>query len=150
MSDAVPTFDPSEYDVEPYVKRVEKPWGYELHWVKEDAPYIGKVLHVNEGARLSLQVHDEKQESWFIMNGRGAVIWENNKGEMIETELKPGVGYSTKVGQKHRLKGITDCDILEVSTPERGTTWRLEDDFSRGHQTPEERDAEYKQNGKVL
>lgn len=150
MSDPVPTFDPSGYDVDPYVKRVEKPWGYELHWVKEDAPYIGKVLHINAGARLSLQVHDEKQESWFITNGRGAVIWENNKGEMIETELKPGVGYSTKIGQKHRLKGITDCDILEVSTPEKGTTWRLEDDFSRGHQTPEERAAEYEKNAKVL
>lgn len=147
---AVPTFDTSDYDVEPYVKRVEKPWGYELHWVKEDAPYIGKVLHINEGARLSLQVHDEKQESWFIMNGRAAVIWENNKGEMIETELQPGFGYSTKVGQKHRLKGITDCDILEVSTPEQGTTWRLEDDYSRKHQTPEEREAEYAKNAKVL
>lgn len=137
-----PTFDPSDYDVDPYVKRVEKPWGYELHWVREDAPYIGKVLHINAGARLSLQVHDEKQESWFIMNGRAAVIWENNKGEMIETELQPGVGYSTKIGQKHRLKGITDADILEVSTPEKGTTWRLEDDYARPHETPEQRKKE--------
>lgn len=142
MNQTPPTFDPSEYDVEPYVKRVEKPWGYELHWVREDAPYIGKVLHINAGARLSLQVHDEKQESWFIMNGKAAVIWENNKGEMIETELQPGVGYSTKLGQKHRLKGITDADILEVSTPEAGTTWRLEDDYTRPHETPEQRKKE--------
>ncbi|MEK7152486.1 MAG: hypothetical protein AAB834_00935, partial [Patescibacteria group bacterium] len=92
------------------------------------------------------QVHDQKQESWFIMNGRGAVIWENESGELIETELKPGVGYTTKIGQKHRLKGITDCDIIEVSTPEDGTTWRLEDDYARTHQTPEERAAEYDQN----
>ena len=137
-----PTFDSSNYDIEPYVKRVEKPWGYELHWVREDAPYIGKVLHINAGARLSLQVHDEKQESWFIMNGQAVVIWENAKGEMIETELQPGVGYSTKVGQKHRLRGITDADILEVSTPERGTTWRLEDDFARPHETPDQRKKE--------
>lgn len=137
-----PAFDSSAYDVEPYVKRVEKPWGYELHWVREDAPYIGKVLHINAGARLSLQVHDEKQESWFIMNGKAAVIWENSKGEMIETELEPGVGYSTQLGQKHRLKGITDADILEVSTPEKGTTWRLEDDYARPHETPEQRKKE--------
>lgn len=142
MNQQPPTFDSSAYDVEPYIKRVEKPWGYELHWVREDAPYIGKVLHVNAGARLSLQVHDEKQESWFIMNGKAAVIWENSKGEMIETELQPGVGYSTKVGQKHRLKGLTDADILEVSTPERGTTWRLEDDYARPHETPEQRRKE--------
>jgi mannose-6-phosphate isomerase len=142
MNQNPPTFDPAVYDTEPYVKRVEKPWGYELHWVREDAPYIGKVLHINAGARLSLQVHDQKQESWFIMNGKAAVIWENNRGEMIETELEPGVGYSTKLGQKHRLKGITDADILEVSTPEAGTTWRLEDDYTRPHETPEQRKKE--------
>lgn len=143
MSDAlIPQYDPSAFDNEPYVKRVEKPWGYELHWVREGAPYSGKVLHVNAGARLSLQVHDEKQESWFLMNGRAAVIWENNKGELIETELQPGVGYSTKIGQKHRLKGLTDTDILEVATPEAGTTWRLEDDFARPHETPEQRKKE--------
>lgn len=141
MADA-PHFDPTSFSNEPYVKRVEKPWGYELHWVKEGAPYMGKVLHINEGARLSLQVHDEKQESWFLMSGRAAVIWEDSKGELIETELKPGVGYSTLVGQKHRLKGLTDTDILEVSTPELGTTWRLDDDYARPHETPEQRKKE--------
>jgi len=143
MDPQIPEFDPSNFDNEPYVKRIEKPWGYELHWVKEGAPYMGKVLHINAGARLSLQIHDQKQENWFLMGGRGAVIWQNNRGELIETELQPGVGYSTKLGQQHRLKGITDCDILEVSTPELGTTWRLDDDYSRSHQTPEERAAEY-------
>ncbi|MBP7858081.1 MAG: hypothetical protein WAW63_02285 [Candidatus Saccharimonadales bacterium] len=143
MTDApVPQYDPSDFDTEPYVKRVEKPWGYELHWVREGAPYLGKVLHVNAGARLSLQVHDEKEESWFLMKGRAAVIWENNTGELIETELQVGVGYSTRIGQKHRLKGLTDTDILEVSTPESGTTWRLEDDFTRPHETPEQRKKE--------
>jgi mannose-6-phosphate isomerase len=143
MSDAQPpSFDPADFDTEPYVKRVEKPWGYELHWVRADAPYIGKVLHINAGARLSLQVHDAKQESWFLMQGKATVIWENNKGEMVETELVPGQGYSTKLGQKHRLKGITGTDILEVSTPEAGTTWRLEDDYARPDETPEQRRKE--------
>jgi mannose-6-phosphate isomerase-like protein (cupin superfamily) len=143
MSDnGAPTFDPSNFSTEPYVKRVEKPWGYELHWVREDAPYIGKLLHINEGARLSLQVHDEKQESWFVVGGRAAVIWENSNGELIETELQPGQGYSTKIGQKHRLKGITDTDIIEASTPEAGTTWRLEDDYTRPHETPDQRRKE--------
>lgn len=141
MADA-PTFDPKDFSTSSYVRRVEKPWGYELHWVPEDAPYMGKVLHINAGARLSLQVHDEKQESWFITSGEAAVIWENNKGELVETKLEAGVGYSTKIGQKHRLKGITDCDILEVSTPELGTTWRLDDDYARPHETPEQREKE--------
>lgn len=142
MNPNPPTFDPSGFSNEPYVKRIEKPWGYELHWVPADAPYMGKVLHVNEGARLSLQVHDQKSESWLLISGRAAVIWENNKGELLETELQQGQGYTTKVGQKHRLKGLTDCDIVEVSTPELGTTWRLEDDFARPHETPEQRATE--------
>lgn len=138
-----PTFDPDAFSTDSYVKRVEKPWGYELHWVPADAPYLGKLLHINEDARLSLQVHDEKQESWFIIRGKGSVIWEDNQGKLVETELHPGVGYSTKVGQRHRLKGLAGgCDIIEVSTPERGTTWRLEDDYTRPHETPEQRARE--------
>lgn len=144
MSDqTIPAFDASSFSTDSYIKHVDKPWGYELHWVPTDAPYMGKLLHINEGCRLSLQVHDEKQESWFIVGGQGAVIWENSKGELIETALRPGVGYSTKVGQKHRLKGLAGgCDIIEVSTPEKGTTWRLEDDFARPHETPEQRAVE--------
>jgi mannose-6-phosphate isomerase len=136
------SIDRSKFTTESYVKRIEKPWGYELHWVPTGAPYLGKVLHINQNARLSLQVHDAKQESWFIMTGRGAAIWENSVGELIETELKPGVGYTTQIGQKHRLKGLTDCNILEVSTPEKGTTWRLEDDYARPDETPEQRKIE--------
>lgn len=137
--DAAPVFNPKDFSTDSYVKRVEKPWGYELHWVPESAPYMGKLIHINAGARLSLQIHDEKQESWFLIAGEAAVIWENEKGELVETNLKKQVGYSTKVGQKHRLKGVTDCDIIEVSTPELGTTWRLEDDYARPHETPEQR-----------
>lgn len=135
-------FDPKNFSIDSYARRIDKPWGYELHWVREDAPYMGKVIHINAGARLSLQIHDEKQESWFLIQGKGSVIWENNKGELIETELKTGVGYSTAIGQRHRLKGVTDCDILEVSTPEKGTTWRLEDDYARPDETPEQRGKE--------
>lgn len=139
MSDDTPKFDSSKFSVDSYVRRVEKPWGYELHWVPEDAPYMGKLIHINAGSKLSLQIHDQKQESWFLIAGDAKVIWEDSKGEAIETVLQKGVGYSTKVGQKHRLAGITDCDIVEVSTPESGTTWRLEDDYSRPDETPEQR-----------
>jgi len=135
-------FKKTPFNINPYIKRVEKPWGYELHWVPEDKPYIGKVLHISAGKRLSLQVHDEKQESWFIIKGEGKVIWEDNNGQLVETKLEPGKGYTTEVGQRHRLMGITDCDILEVSTPEKGTTYRLEDDFARPDETPEQRKKE--------
>ncbi len=130
-------FDKSKFTNTPYIKRVEKPWGYELHWVPDGEAYMGKILHVNAGARLSLQYHDKKKESWYLMHGQAKVIWDNDKGELIETEFEYGKGYTTQVGQRHRLVGITDCDIIEVSMPEDGTTWRLEDDYSRPDETEE-------------
>jgi len=134
--------DKSSFSDKPYVKRVEKPWGYELHWVPEALPYMGKVLHIKAGIRLSLQIHDAKRESWFLLSGRAKVIWDDKDGNLIETELQPGQGYTCSLGQKHRLAGITDCDIIEVSTPEMGTTLRLEDDFKRPDETPEQRKLE--------
>ena len=73
------------------------------------------------------------------MHGRAKVLWDNDKGELVETEFEYGKGYTTQVGQRHRLIGITDCDIIEVSTPEQGTTYRLEDDYKRPDETEEVR-----------
>ncbi len=137
-------FDPKTFSNDSYVRRIEKPWGYEIHWTPVDKPYMGKILHINAGVRLSLQIHDKKQESWFLINGRAKVIWDDNKGNLIETELEKGKGYSCLVGQRHRLAGITDCDVVEVSTPEIGTTYRLEDDFKRPNETEEVRKQERK------
>lgn len=137
-----PQFDKFAFLNNPYVRKIEKPWGYELHWTPDDKPYMGKLIHVNAGARLSLQVHDKKQESWLLIRGRGKVIWENKNGELIETELEVGKGYSCALGQRHRLAGITNCDIIEVSTPEIGTTFRLEDDYKRPDETEEQRKKE--------
>ena len=134
--------DKSKFTNEPYIKKIEKPWGYELHFVPDTKPYMGKLLHIKAGAKLSLQIHDSKEESWFLAKGRAKVIWENSSGELIETELKEGTGYSCGLGQKHRLAGITDCDIIEVSTPEMGTTLRLEDDYRRPDETEKQRKIE--------
>ena len=136
------TIDKSQFNNAPHFKRVEKPWGYEIHWAPEDKPYMGKIEHINAGARMSLQIHDQKQETYLLIDGRAKLIWENNEGELIETELEKGKGYSAMIGQRHRLCGITDCNIIEVSTPEIGTTLRLEDDYKRPDETPEQRKKE--------
>lgn len=127
----------NEFKTDPYVRKVEKPWGYELHWTPDNLPYMGKIIHVDAGKRLSLQVHDKKQESWMIMKGQAKVVWEDKDGNMVETELEEKKGYTCALGQKHRLVGVTECDILEVSTPEIGTTYRLEDDYRRPDETEE-------------
>lgn len=137
LGEFLKTIDKSKFANSPYVKRVEKPWGYELHWVPEGLPYMGKIIHINAGKRLSLQVHDQKQESWFLISGKAKIIWENASNNQVETQMQSGSGYTCSLGQKHRLASITDCDIIEVSTPELGNTYRLEDDYARPTETEE-------------
>jgi len=134
--------DKSNFKLESYVRRVEKPWGYELHWVPEGKPYMGKLMHINKGHRLSLQVHDTKQESYWLISGECDLVNENTNGELQVTHMQKGVGYTMIVGQKHRHQAISDCDVIEVSTPEAGTTLRLEDDYKRPDETPEQRKLE--------
>lgn len=135
----LPQFDKSTFKTDGYVKRVEKPWGYELHWVPEGMPYMGKVLHIQAGKRLSLQVHEVKQESYWLINGECDLLMENSKGEMEIVHMQKGLGYTTYVGQKHRHVAVTDCDIIEASSPEAGVTLRLEDDYKRPDETEEVR-----------
>ena len=135
----LPKFDKSSFKNAPYVKRVEKPWGYELIFTSENLPYTGKLMHLNVGTRQSLQIHDKKVETYYLGSGRGGVIIENSNGEMETVEFEKGKGYTTHIGQKHRIFSITDCDILEFSTAELGTTYRLEDDYNRPDETEEVR-----------
>lgn len=138
-------FKKDTFSNDSFVLKVEKPWGYELILTPPHLPYTGKIIHIDEGKRLSLQVHDLKVESWTLKSGRAKVMWDNDAGELIETELQEGVGFTSMVGQRHRLIGITDCDIFEVSTPEIGTTFRLEDDYKRPDETEEMRKKERNQ-----
>jgi len=65
---------PQNFDTSAYARRIEKPWGYELHFSPDNKPYMGKLIHINAGARLSLQKHDQKTETWFLINGKASVI----------------------------------------------------------------------------
>jgi mannose-6-phosphate isomerase len=135
-------FDRTRFSNAPFEQRVEKPWGYELIFTPPDKPYTGKLLHVNAGKRLSLQYHDEKQETIVLLRGRGILLCDNAEGELEEIEMAPGRGYSNIPGQRHRLIAVDDCDFIEASTPETGATIRLEDDSGRGNETEAERARE--------
>ncbi len=111
------------------MRRVEKPWGYELIWAHTDK-YVGKVLHVNEGHKLSLQLHKVKDETIHLWTGRLLFVVDEGHG-LIERELKPGESYHIKPNTVHRMIALADCDILEVSTPELDDVVRLEDSYGR-------------------
>lgn len=126
-----------QFSVTPYQKKVEKPWGWELILTSPESPVTGKILHLKAGHRFSLQYHDKKQETLTLIFGKALIILEDENGELKEIEMEPQKGYFIKPFQKHRVKAITDCDVLEASTKEEGNTVRLEDDYARGTETEE-------------
>ena len=148
MDDSPPKFDPSGFSINPGAQRTKKPWGYEILLTPEDAPYAAKLIHVEAGKRLSLQIHDTKIETQTLIDGNGFLVLEDEDGTLQNVPLTPGVGYHIAVGQKHRLCADPDQDVtvFEASSPEAGTTWRLEDDYRRPHQTDEERAKEREAN----
>jgi mannose-6-phosphate isomerase len=133
------SYDPATFSTVPYSRRVEKPWGYEILLTAPDKPYAGKLLVVRAGQRLSLQIHDVKQETIVLVSGRARLQADNERGELETIEMLPGCGYAVVPGQRHRLIAVEYCEFFEASTPESGTTLRLEDDHGRGHETEDHR-----------
>jgi len=111
------------------VTRVEKPWGYELHWAKTDR-YVGKVIHVNKGHALSLQYHRVKDETIFLWSGKILFEIEQN-GQLVSREMLPGESVHVTPPTVHRMTAIEDSDIMEVSTPELDDVVRLKDLYGR-------------------
>ena len=109
--------------------RVEKPWGYELHWAKTDR-YVGKLIHVNAGHALSLQYHNQKDETIYLHSGK---LWFEieRDGKLLKQEMKPGESVHITPKTIHRMTAIEDSDIFEVSTPELHDVVRLEDRYGR-------------------
>jgi mannose-6-phosphate isomerase len=124
----------ADAELEPYQRRVEKPWGWEMVWAETDV-YTGKLIHVEAGKRLSLQYHDCKLETQCLLSGRALLVLEDASGTLHEIDMRIGEGYTVRPFQTHRLIALLDSEVAEVSTPERGTTVRVEDDFSRLNET---------------
>jgi mannose-6-phosphate isomerase len=113
------------------VRRVEKPWGYELIWALTET-YCGKVLFVKAGHALSLQFHREKDESWLVQSGRAKLeLGEAGQAALVEEVIGPGAAFHYRPGTVHRLTAIEDTTILEVSTPQLDDVVRLEDAYGR-------------------
>ena len=116
-------------------QRVEKPWGHEIIWARTDR-YVGKLLHIRQGHKLSLQYHHRKDETIYLQTGRLLFVVDEGAG-LKEQEMKPGDAFHIRPMMKHRMVALTDCDIFEVSTPELDDVVRLEDAYGRaGTSTP--------------
>jgi mannose-6-phosphate isomerase-like protein (cupin superfamily) len=111
-------------------RRVDKPWGHERIWAHTGA-YVGKILVIETGKRLSLQRHEVKDESILVLSGRLELTLEDDAGELVVEELGPGEHRRVATGRIHRYASIERCELVEVSTPELDDVVRLQDDFGR-------------------
>lgn len=108
------------------MKKITKAWGYEIWWADCPSKYLGKILHINKGHRFSLQYHEKKDETMYILKGKAEVNLSGNKS--IKT-----VGDCIHIPHQtlHRIKAIEDLDIIEVSTHFPTDVVRVEDDYRR-------------------
>ncbi|TAK00100.1 MAG: cupin domain-containing protein [Chloroflexota bacterium] len=111
-------------------RRVDKPWGHEEIWAHTDR-YVGKILVIETGRRLSFQYHEVKDEWIRVVAGRLLLTLEDDRGELVERELGPGEAAHVAPLRRHRYAAIERAELIEVSTPELSDVVRLQDDFGR-------------------
>lgn len=110
---------------------VEKPWGYEHIWARTDK-YVGKLLHINPNSRLSLQYHNLKEETIYVL--KGTLSLDLEESSML---LFPGETYHIPPGLVHRFGALDEeVELMEVSTTELDDVVRIQDDYKRLSTTP--------------
>jgi len=111
------------------VRTVPKPWGHETIWAHTDR-YVGKILHIKAGHALSVQYHNAKDETVHLLTGE--LVYRVQMGEALEDmHLKAGESFRITPHTIHQMEAVTDCDVLEVSTPELDDVVRLSDRYGR-------------------
>ena len=109
--------------------RVSKPWGYELIWARTDR-YAGKILHIEAGHVLSLQYHERKDESIYVLSGE--IVLRLEQGEtQIERRMAQGEAFHIEPKLVHQFEAVVTSDLIEASTPELDDVIRLKDRYGR-------------------
>ena len=111
------------------VVKVPKPWGHETIWAHSDR-YVGKILHINAGQELSVQYHTKKDETVHLLSGEISYRVKTNE-QLEDMRLRVGESFRITPGTVHQMVAVTDCDVLEVSTPELDDVVRLSDKYGR-------------------
>ncbi|MGZ8798093.1 MAG: cupin [Thermoanaerobaculia bacterium] len=114
------------------VATVPKPWGHEKIWARSGR-YVGKILHINAGPELSVQFHRKKDETIHLLSGEIVYRVQRDPDEekLEDVRLRIGESFRITPGTVHQMVAVTDCDVLEVSTPELDDVVRLSDKYGR-------------------
>jgi mannose-6-phosphate isomerase len=105
--------------------------GTRKHFALVEGLYCGKALHVNAGHALSLQYHEQKEETVAVQSGRLLFEVGDPDAPLESFELLPGEAVHLRPGTRHRMTALEDSVILEASTTELNDVVRLEDRYDR-------------------
>ena len=111
------------------LKKIKKPWGSE-EILEINKKFMFKRLFMKKNHQCSLQYHNIKKESIYVISGKLKVITKKNKKKTSKI-LKKGDNILISPKTIHRMRAISDCTYLEASTPEINDVVRLEDDYKR-------------------
>lgn len=109
---------------------VPKPWGHETIWAHTDR-YTGKILHIKAGHALSVQYHNRKDETIYLLSGEMIYRVGGDETTLRDVRLNAGESYRNTPGTVHQMQAVTDCEVLEASTAEVDDVVRLSDRYGR-------------------
>ena len=110
--------------------RIAKPWGYEIWFAWTDI-YVGKIIHVDKGGKLSLQYHEHKDETSYLQSGRMLLTQGPSVDQLTVREIESGISWRNLPGLIHTIEALEDSCVLEVSTPHLDDVIRLTDRYGR-------------------
>lgn len=112
------------------IKHIEKPWGYEKHIEINDS-YVVKELFMKKNNCCSLQYHEKKHETFYVLEGLLKFYVGIDKDNLETFILEKGKYYVIKPYIIHRMEALEDSLYLECSTNFLDDVVRIEDKYGR-------------------
>ncbi len=112
------------------MQTIEKPWGKE-EVIEINDRYMMKKLTMWRGHRCSLQYHNKKQETIYVISGQLRIFYDSGQEHLDSKDFGPDEYITLKTGVVHRMEAVEDSVYLEASTPEMEDVVRLSDDYQR-------------------
>ena len=108
----------------------DRPWGQEDLLVLIPGKLMLKRLFIKAGNKGGVQYHRLKDECGILLQGEMIVRYDNGSGDLVEKTIKSGDAFHFAPGVVHQEEAVTDCVIIEGSTPHFNDRVRCEERYN--------------------